>query len=512
MKFAFLFLLWIYHLLVFSQENDSLVVFSDLKYHSDFEKEAISHYVQNKTDTLNLFLAIDSAMSIETALVYNKIFRTMIQELHDKDIESMKIPKRVRRSFTILHDNHLHKYNEIEFLPSLFEKGNYNCVTSSILYSMVFEELKIPYKIQATKNHVYLVANPGPNSIVVETTNPSIEKKEYLEDYKREYVSHLRSIKLISEKEYKTKSVNEIFEEKINNVWTAEFNNLIGFQYYNLGLVKFSNKEVEESYKLFQKAYFFNSDKQVQLVLYGVLLQLVSTCKYEKVSDIDYIAQLSRYKEINFEFTKKLVLEILEYHLQFTDRLALCDSIYDRFISQITNETNKEEMDFEFNLFMGKHLVKSKAQKKYVERLVNIRQNHREANDLFVGYLEYSLKDVYDYEKQLKAINEYRKSYPYNFVQKVLYEYELIAHLNEAQELLKYNYIEDGDIYLKKFENLAPEPIDTENENLIKSIENAYRALAIYYFYNETRQKAIDAINRGLKYVPGSRYLQTAVY
>jgi tetratricopeptide (TPR) repeat protein len=222
-----------------------------------------------------------------------------------KNVEEMKIPKRVRKSFTILHDKHLKKYKEIEFFPTLFEKGRYNCVTSSILYSMVFEELKIPYKIQATKNHVYLVANPGPSSIVVETTNPNIDKKEYLEDYKRDYVSHLRSIKLISEKEYKSKSINEIFEEKTNNVWTAEFNNLVGFQYYNLGLVKFSNKEAEEAYKLFQKAYFFNPDKQVQLVLYGVLLQLVSNSKYENVSDIDYIAQLSRYKDINFEFTKK---------------------------------------------------------------------------------------------------------------------------------------------------------------------------------------------------------------
>jgi hypothetical protein len=83
-KFAFLFLLWISYPLVFSQENDSLVVFSDLKYHSDFEKEAILQFVQGKTDTLNLFLAIDSAMSIETANSYKNIYRTMIMELYEK--------------------------------------------------------------------------------------------------------------------------------------------------------------------------------------------------------------------------------------------------------------------------------------------------------------------------------------------------------------------------------------------------------------------------------------------
>ncbi len=507
-----MFLLWIYYPYAFSQDNDSLVLFSDLKYHSDFEKEAIFNYTQNKTDTLNLFLAIDSGMSVEKAQSYNAIYRTMIQELYEKNVEDKKVEKRVRKSFTTLHEKYLKKYNEIEFLPLIFEKGTYNCVTSSILYSMVFEELNIPYKIQATQKHVYLIANPGPKSIVVETTNPKMDEPEILENYKRDYVSHLRSIKLISEREYKSKSVEELFEEKTSKGWVVEFDNLVGIQYYNLGLVKFSDKEVEKSYELFQKAYFFYPNKQVRLCLYGVILQLVSTCKYEKVSDIDYIVQLSRYKDINYEFTKNLLLEVLEYHLQFTDRLSFCDSVYERFINQINDKDNKEELDFEFNLFMSKHFVKSKEQKKYVERLIKIKQNHRESNDLFIGYIVYTLSDIHDYQELLDAINEFRKSYPYKFVQEVLYEYELIANLNQAQDLFKYNYIEDGDIYLRKFEEMSSIPVNSENEKLIKSIENAYRALAIYYFYYETRKKAVQAINRGLKYVPDSRYLQTAVY
>lgn len=46
-----------------------------------------------------------------------------------------------------------------------------------MLYAMVFDELNIPYKVKASSNHVYLVANPGPKSIVVKTTNPDFEKK-----------------------------------------------------------------------------------------------------------------------------------------------------------------------------------------------------------------------------------------------------------------------------------------------------------------------------------------------
>ena len=41
-----------------------------------------------------------------------------------------------------------------------------------MLYSMVFDAMKIPYKVMAAPGHIYLIANPGSNSIVIETTNP----------------------------------------------------------------------------------------------------------------------------------------------------------------------------------------------------------------------------------------------------------------------------------------------------------------------------------------------------
>jgi len=45
-----------------------------------------------------------------------------------------------------------------------------------MLYALVYDRISIPYKVMASSNHVYLVANPGPKSIVIETTNPGLEK------------------------------------------------------------------------------------------------------------------------------------------------------------------------------------------------------------------------------------------------------------------------------------------------------------------------------------------------
>ena len=131
-KFYILFFLLCYQYLLFSQKDgDSLVLFSELKYHSEFEKEAIQSYVQSNSDTLNLFLAIDSSMTEELAIKYNALYRTMISELLVKKIDSKKIIKRVRKSFTMLHNKYLEKYNEIEI------DDNYGFGSPEALYDTI---------------------------------------------------------------------------------------------------------------------------------------------------------------------------------------------------------------------------------------------------------------------------------------------------------------------------------------------------------------------------------------
>ncbi len=48
-------------MLGFAQKNpDTLVTFSDLKFHSKLEKRAVQNFIINHRDTFNLFMSIDS--------------------------------------------------------------------------------------------------------------------------------------------------------------------------------------------------------------------------------------------------------------------------------------------------------------------------------------------------------------------------------------------------------------------------------------------------------------------
>ena len=66
----------------FSQtKTDSIVRFSELRFHSAFEKEAFSNFVRNNRDTFQLFLAIDSKMTPEIATsdfnLYNGVYNQL---------------------------------------------------------------------------------------------------------------------------------------------------------------------------------------------------------------------------------------------------------------------------------------------------------------------------------------------------------------------------------------------------------------------------------------------------
>jgi len=148
----------------------------------------------------------------------------------------------------------------------------------------------------------------------------------------------------------------------------------------------------------------------------------------------------------------------------------------------------------------------------YIEKAIELKQNHVEANILFTEQIEKRLDKINDYKSMIDSIIYYEKRYSYAFLNETLCDYELIAFLNRAKDFFNNNKIAEGEVYLRKFEQGAVFPIDVTRKKLIRSIESTYRTLALYYFYRNDKKKAQQVIDDGLKYVPDSRYIQTAVY
>jgi hypothetical protein len=490
--------------------TDSLVKFSELKYHSDFEQSAIRNFVSKSSDTFDIFLAIDENIIYEEAKTLYVTYTNVYDVLKGKKLDSKNISKKIKTVYPVVHDYFLKKYNTNDYFPIVFKTGSYNCVTASVLYAMVFDKLNIPYKVMASSEHAYLIANPGENSMVIETTNPNFEKAIFTGEYKQQYVNYLRGSKLISESEYKNKSTEEIFEEKFNEVKEVKFTNLIGIQYYNKALSKFQNNEYEEAYKLCQKAYYFFPDIQIKALLSGSLLFEVENCKFDKVSDIDYLAHLSRFENINSDLIIGVFNNILNYYLQYTDKDNYCDSLFQRLIPQITNKTELDEISFSYYWRMSQRFFPKQKAEFYILNALKIKGNHKDANTMLTAFLYNKFSNIYEPQAILDTIESIENKIKYEQASNVLKDYKRIAWLKLAEELYKDNKPTQGDKYLLQFESDCTYPAD--NQLLGHSIETTYRSVAVYYYYKNQKEKAKTYIDKALKYVPNSILIKSAIY
>jgi len=491
-------------------QNDSLVRFSDLRYHSEFEKASFYNFVKNKKEAFNLFLAIDEKMTIEEANQDFKTYSTIFEDFSPKAIESKNINKKIKIAYSGIHSHFLKKYNDNEYFPVIFQSGTYNCVSASMLYAYAFSKLDIPFKVMASSNHVYLIANPGSNSVVIETTNPDFEITIFNGDFQQNYVDHLRSSKLISESEYKSKSVEEIFQEKFKEVKDAEFNNLPGFQYYNKALSAFQNHETEKALILCQKAFFFYPDNQVKTLLNTTLLFQIEKCDFDKVSDIDYLAQLSRFENTDLNVVLGVFNNIILHKLQYTDKDAYCDSLHQRLVSQLSNKKTIEEISFAYNMQMSYRYQNSDKVEKFITKALEIKGNHNNANIIMGSYLTRKLFGISDSYALLDTINRLELKYNYDMIKPVLTENRLRAYLQITSELFNQEKIAAGDKSLIEFENKCTLPI--KNQMLNKLIELTYHSIAVLYLNKGNKPKARSYVNRGLKFVPDSRLLESAVH
>lgn len=494
--------------LTFTQ--DSLVYFSDLKFHSDFERSAINHFVSDRTDTFNLFLAIDENLSAETSEIYYNTYLRIFEELDRKKADSKNVVKKIKLLKTILHKNFLKEYVINEYFPVTLRLGTFNCVSASIIYALVLEKLSIPYKLMTTSNHVYLIANPGENSIPIETGNPNVRGTIFLEEFKQQFSRYLNSSDLINKAEYRNKSIEEIIIEQFSDVNEVKFDNLPGFQYYNKALSKIQEKEIHKTYELCQKAYFFSPDPQAEILLYNTLFSVIEKSDYSNISDVDYLAQILRFDNVDANQLIITFNNIINHYLQYTDKEDHCEALFQRFISQINNLYVINEVSFNYYLQMCYLYQEEDQLEFFVENALKIKGNNQEALKMLAQHIHRKLGPLNNPLDLLNSVRQYQIKYNYSGIQTLLHEYEMIAYLMIAEDAFSRGEKEKGEKYLVLFEENCRFPVN--NFQLGNTIELTYFSIAINYFYkNNNVEDARLYANRGLRYLPTSKLLKSII-
>jgi len=497
---------------LFSQDQqDSLVVFSGLKFHSEFEKKALTNFIQNRKDTFNLFMAIDEHMTPEIADICRSNFNQVFVELDKQKIQDKSTDRKIKIAYSVVHKQFLKKYDENVFFPQIFKEGTYDCVTASLLYALVFDRLKVPYKVMSSKNHIYLIANPGHKSVVIETTNPSFEKAIFNGNFKQQYVDNLKSSKMISDEDTQNKSVEEIFSTKFNELNESKASNLPGFQYYNKAFLLSQNSDFDKAYNLVQKAYYFFPDQQVKSLFIILLAYKLDKCEFKNLEDADMVVQLSRLDPTNVNQISGVFDHMIAKNLQYTDRVNFCDSLYQRVRKQITNKKMLDEIAFSYNMTMAYNKTRRfniNESNLFVRRALKIKPTHRDAISFFDACLTNDLQSTEDYSSYLDSLNSYEKEFADTPILQNIMDYKLMVYLKISEQAFPNNKLAVGEKYMALFENNFKLPVKNIDQRC--KIENAYYEYASYFARKKNKAMMDKIISKGLKWIPNSNMIQSA--
>jgi len=493
-------------------QTDSIVTYSNLKFHSSFERNAFSNFVQHQTDTLNAFLAVDEVVGEEDAIFLNNKFEDIWKVLTSKNIAQKKMPAQIKLIYATIKKNCFKKYIQEETVSSLLINGRYNETSASLLLALIFDRLHIPYLILDSSVDFAFIANPGPNEVKLEVGNPVHTTVELSDEFKKSYVEFMHRTGKITDAELRFHTYGELYDERAKVQKPISVKELLGIQYYMQSMKKQLIKDLNGGLDLCQKGYYLFQAPYVQIQLFAILSQKMEHLTVNEASDVDYLVQYYRIINLDIEQTNNQFRRITNNLQQFTDRGELLEAVHDRFIRQMHDQELIDEVNYSFYMMHNRQQNLTFNDLLYVDKAVCIKPNIREANNYLENLINVFLANIQNDEVRMDSIQNMSVTFQSKKAKETLETQRLMTLLDLAKESYKGKKVLEGNSYLLNFEASCPYPV--ENKLMTWKVESAYReiAVALYWSNNQDYSANSKMIQRGLKFVPDSKVLLSGLY
>lgn len=500
--------------LAVAQPADSalIVTFRELSFHSDYERTSFNQILQPGSDCFfDLFLSFDPEVTRESAEEYQERLGSLTAQYHAASYQKLADKKKLQKIYSSVHKEMLDKYMPEQPFSSIFMDGEYHCVSSSMLYALVFDDLKIPYEIRLMPNHVYLVAFPSALHMVVETTDPLKGTIVYDQVFKAKFAEYLRNAKLISKQEYNTKTVDKLFEEYFNKTKTIDKRQLGSLQYHNQAITSIQKEDYTAASRMMEKAYVLNPDTLNTYLLFVSWLLEYNGIDKSSVASAEHLGKLSRFlgKGLTSDELVGEFAMITQKQLLYEGDEERFDSSFQRLMSNVADSALAGEFSFLYHYERGRILCNKREFREAIpfttEAFLLKPKNVDAKNNLLLA-INNSLEAVAPSDR-LALVNQVAEEVP------ALLEDKLFAQLRLSMYLMMVHYsfsdgnAKDGDSYRERFEQLYPEPISAY-QYLDGDIETAYGTAASYYFRLGQLKRSRAVLEKGLQYVPDSYELK----
>jgi hypothetical protein len=177
-----------------------------------------------------------------------KSFESFLRKLDKKNTSVKSQRAFIRHIFEKTHHRFLKNYKAYASLDETFDDGSYNCLTGTILFSLLLHHYNIGHQVIETNYHIFILAETADGQILLEATDPLngfVTSAEEIEAritiYKQNQI----------QEQQRNKSYYKFRFELYNEVSLDE---LRGLTYYNNAVNSFNQKNLETAVQNLVKA------------------------------------------------------------------------------------------------------------------------------------------------------------------------------------------------------------------------------------------------------------------
>lgn len=240
----------------FSQSLSSTNPLLQLDLNSGYETQTFLQFNRSSTrEILSLLLAVspEAEQTIENEIQQN--LDDLVSLLKKKQAAYNNEEKFLRYMYYKIHRKYLKHYTHYPDFLSLFNAGQYDCVTGTALYAYLLDTLGYDYTIKELAYHIYLLVEPQNNpkqTYLIESTDPIygfVSEKQAIE----------KRVNMYKDEESSANSGYQ-YNFKINN--TINLEKLAGLAYYNSAVTYYNQQQFAKAIAQLKKAnYLYHSQR-----------------------------------------------------------------------------------------------------------------------------------------------------------------------------------------------------------------------------------------------------------
>ena len=511
-----IFSVYLLSLLTVPASNDSLIKFSDLPTKNNAEKQTLKNYQEkgNKADIIDLFLTHYSNAENYSSAKAHELIMNCVSDLTNETNDQDEA-KKVKTIYKQVHKRFFKVYKLTNSFSDVFEKGEYNCVSGSALYAIIFHLMGIPYQIVEAPQHVFLFAYPNTHKIAIETTLPQKGYFTFNEGYVEKFVNYLYESKLITKEEYESESKNQLFEKYYFETKGLSIQELAAIQYSNYMAYYLENNENEKALDEIKKAYYIHPSERNKYLLQSSLGYCLSNHNYKEANDIRNLTILCRINNCN---SKEVSNESIKYEFgRLTQEQLITNSSFDEYTrsfnsvySCVTDSSLKSDISFHYHYEMARlNGANTKVDVRVVEYLkaaYREKPKHADLRNMIKSYFARGIENENSITIILERMDSFSTAFGFLTGDPQFNSIKANLLLEMAYQRFTLKDAGKGEQYLHTFELLC-----ATDENIKpgeRFVEQAYSAAAAYYYKKGNSIKTRQILKAGLKHAPENFGLQ----